>query len=322
MSDGQPLSGESSEALILGVDGGGTKTLLALASRDGSIATLRAVPGTNPFDQPAWRTHLATLFDGIGPVTAGSVGLAGYGEVPALTQALETEIGLLLAAPHTVHNDVQMAFDGAFPAGTGVLILAGTGSMAWAQHNGAKVRVGGWGHLFGDEGSAYWIGNRALSLTSQTLDGRAEARTLADAVLAAIGVTTDPSAGLLDWHNTRTHMRSSVAALSRVVDTLAGQGEPVSLSLLGDAAEQLCHHVETARSRIARPQAPWSFAGGVFASPSLRAAMTAQLGSPVPPVLPPIGGALTRAAALAGWPVTPDWTASLARSLASQDILA
>ncbi len=311
-----------SDGLILGVDGGGSKTLLALATRDGRIECLRSVPGTNPFDQPEWRAHLATLFDGIGPVQAGAVGLAGYGEVPALTQALEEAIGQLLPAPHSVHNDVQLAFDGAFPAGTGVLILAGTGSMAWAEHHGEKVRVGGWGHLFGDDGSAYWIGNRALSLTSQVLDGRSAARALADAMLAAIGVTGDPAAGLLDWHSTRPHMRSSVAGLSRVVDTLAGQGEPVCLALLGEAADQLCHHVETARRRIALPAAPWSFAGGVFASPSLRAAMAARLGAPVPPALPPIGGALCRAAALAGWPVTPDWTASLARSLASQEALA
>jgi N-acetylglucosamine kinase len=310
------------EPLILGVDGGGSKTLLALATQDGVITTMRTVPGTNPFDQPAWRAHLADLFDGIAPVVAGTVGLAGYGEVPALTQALEDEIARLLPAPHSVHNDVQLAFDGAFPAGTGVLILAGTGSMAWAQHNGEKVRVGGWGHLFGDEGSAYWIGNRALSLTSHVLDGRSEARVLADAVLAAIGADgPNASADLLDWHNSRTHMRSAVACLSRVVDTLAGQDDAACLTLLGEAADQLCQHVETARRRIARPDAPWSFAGGVFASRSLRVAMTARLGLPVAPVLPPIGGALTRAASLAGWPVTEDWTARLATSLASEETI-
>ena len=309
-----------SDTLILGVDGGGSKTLLALASRDGRIAAMRSVPGTNPFDQPAWRTHLAALFEGIGPVAAGAVGLAGFGEVPALTQALTEQIERLLAAPHSVHNDVQMAFDGAFPAGTGVLILAGTGSMAWAQHRGTKVRVGGWGHLFGDEGSAYWIGNAALRLTAQVLDGRREDRALAEAVLDSIGVGAEqPSAGLLDWHSTRAHMRSAVAGLARVVDRLAGQGDAPARALLGEAADQLCHHVETARRRIGLATAPWSFAGGVFASPSLQTAMVARLGRAVPPVLPPIGGALARAAGMAGWPVTESWTESLARSLASQE---
>ena len=110
-----------------------------------------------------------------------------------------------------VVNDVRVAFDGAFACGPGALILSGTGSMAWAslgRPNSPHVRVGGWGDLFGDEGSGYWIGREALTLVSRHLDGRASVPAFAEGLLAAIGVTAEH---LLDWCNGQPNRRAGLS---------------------------------------------------------------------------------------------------------------
>ncbi|MGO7755646.1 BadF/BadG/BcrA/BcrD ATPase family protein, partial [Rhizobium ruizarguesonis] len=79
-----------------------------------------------------------------------------------------------------VLNDVDAANLGAFAGEQGILILSGTGSMAWARNSkGQSARTGGWGDLIGDEGSRHWIGQKALNLVSQSLDGSAPATALA-----------------------------------------------------------------------------------------------------------------------------------------------
>jgi N-acetylglucosamine kinase len=308
------------EALVLGIDGGGTKTLLAAVARTGTVVTWRRGGGTNPLDEPGWQKRLAALTGDLRPLRprlcAAAAGLGGYGEIPAVSAAQATALAELLPCPHTLHNDVQMAFEGAFQDAPGVLILAGTGSMAWAQAgpDAEPLRVGGWGHALGDEGSAFWIGQRAVALATQALDGRLQPPDFAAALLAHIGLEPR-SAALLGWYYGLTHPRSQVATLAPLVDELAACGEPVAVRLLHQAADHLCAHVQAARQRIGRPALPWSHAGGVFASAALRQRMIERLGPPVAPILPPLGGALWRAARLAGWETGPAWSARVAASL-------
>jgi N-acetylglucosamine kinase len=137
-------------------------------------------------------------------------------------------------------------------------------------------------------------------------------------MLAEMGPAADGKAvTLLRWHQTRTHLRSEVAALARIVDALAERGESVAMGLMRRAADQLCLHVDAARRRIGEADSAWSHAGSVFASATIRQAMTARLGPPTPPALPPIGGALWRAARLAGWNPDSAWIARLAAALAT-----
>ena len=304
------------EAVVLGLDAGGSTTRLALATRDGRVVSARTADGSNPFDQPNWRAILAGLFEGLARPTAAVAGLAGYGEVAEISTAQEVTMAALLPQAHSLHNDVQVAFDGAFLGGCGVLILAGTGSMAWTRRDDASpVRVGGWGHGIGDEGSAHWIGLRALSLTTQALDGRLEAPAFAAAILGAIG--GGDQAGLIGWYHARTHPRSEVAALARIVDDLAARGDAVATTLIKDAAGQLYAHVAAARRLTGRACDAWSHAGGLFASAALRQAMIDRLGRPTAPALPPLGGALWRAAGLAGWSPDLAWVQRLSHSLAT-----
>lgn len=292
-------------AWILGLDGGGSKTALAYLGPGARLVGPFYAPGINPFDRADWAADLTAFLrahPAPGPLAGATLGLPGYGESPRVTARQDEVCRALLDVPHTLMNDVQAAFLGAFPGGVGALLLAGTGSMAWAGDGARQVRAGGWGDGFGDEGSAYWIGRQALGLASQALDGRHPDAAFPELLLEGVLGEVTP-ARLLDWHHTLAHPRSGVAALARTVDTLARQGQPTAWALLGAAARELARHVRAVRNQLASPHLPWSHAGSVLTSPVLLAALTRELGdAPRSPALPPLGGALHHAARQAGLP--------------------
>lgn len=309
------------EEVVLGIDGGGTKSLLAAATRQGAVTALLRGPGVNPFDGTDWREALGEILaraSGLRPV-AVAAGLPGYGEHAALNAKQEAAIAQAFACPARVHNDVQMAYDGALGDRPGTLVLSGTGSMAWTQDGAQIVRVGGWGHGFGDEGSAYWIGHRAVTLLGHALDGRLDAPDFVRAMLKLIGIADrrDPDKALTEWFYALPHPRRMIAALAQGIDAIAASGDATARRIFDEAADELAALVRTARKRCPQAGDVWSYAGGSFASLALRTAMAARLGPPLTPALPPIGGAVWRAAKMAGWPIGAAWIANLASSLAA-----
>ena len=308
---------------ILAIDGGGTKTILATANRDGVIGTWLEGTGINPVDNPGWLAGFEAQIRAAGAVARACdhavLALPAYGEIAAVTQSQNQAAASALGQSHAILNDVEAAHVAAFAGGPGVLILAGTGSMAWARdEHGNSLRVGGWGDAFGDEGSAFWIGREVIARASQALDGRLMAPALADAFFAFLGLDrADPPQALLQWHVELSHPRSQIAALSVLVDHLAEAGDATAAAILDEAADHLARHVEAAWCRLdAGPRRCWSYAGGVFASRHMLTRVTARLGAaPMPPRLPPIGGALLRAAQDLDWPVDQAWIERLGASI-------
>lgn len=315
MSTGGPL--------VLGIDGGGSKTLVALARPDGSIEAIAAGRGVNPMDRPDWREELGALlvpFADLRPrIGAVAAGLPAHGEIAALSAAQQAAISSFFGErPQRVVNDVEAAHWGAFAGGPGVLVLAGTGSMAWASDGkGRALRVGGYGETIGDEGSAHWIGTEAVAIASRAIDGRIEAPDFLDGFFSHLGLDRRaPQDALIAWRAAVGHARSEIAALAVLVDRLAAAGDPAALSIVDGAAAHLALHVAAARRRIGDADLPWSIAGGAFSSRILRERTAALVGSPPePPVLPPIGGALLRAARDLDWPVDQAWIGRLAASI-------
>lgn len=325
MTSQGPWSAQERDGCVLALDGGGTKTLVAVVARDGQVRGLRREAGVNPFDGPEWRPGLirclGDLPDGI---VACGFGLAGYGEDRVMSAALREVVHTAVPCPLIVFgNDVEFACAGAFAGAPGTLLLAGTGSMAWRNTpDGHTHRVGGFGALFGDEGSAYWIGQKALSWLSQALDGR---RPLPDdersALLSLLGITedaADPSAELLAWYAALTSPRAQVAALAAGIDQLAVQSVPVACLLLDEAAAALGAHLVALHGK--HEAIRWSHGGSVFRSRHVLARLAARFGPPRPPALPPIGGSALIAARAAGWVADDAWVARLATSLAESGI--
>lgn len=302
--------------LVLGLDGGGSKTELAVADRRGRVVALERSAGLDPLAEPAWEGRLAALLGRVAPVLPrvrrAALALPAYGEAETVSRAQAEAAGRALASKHELLNDVHAAQIGAFAGGPGVLLLAGTGSMVWwRDRDGRTGRVGGWGEAFGDEGSAFWIGREALGMASRTLDGRDHHGGFTRGLLGRLGVAPG---GLLPWCWALGNRRAGVAALASVVDAMAEAGDAEAAGLLGEAADRLVLHAEAAGA-ASGGVLPWSYAGGLFNSGTVSLRVTSRLGPPVPPLLPPVGGALLRAARGAGWDVGEGWVAALAAAL-------
>lgn len=300
---------------VLGLDSGGTKTLAVVADGSGNILRHWIGPGFDPMAGDRWISDLTDAVSYLcadeNPVAA-VLGLPFHGEIADASDRQIAAARSVFACPHLVLNDVEVACDGAFAGEDGVLLLAGTGSMAWAKVGMQSLRTGGWGEAFGDEGSAYWIGREALSLASQTLDGRIQAPEFAAAMLETCG--TDRS-GLLAWAYGQENPRASYAALAVQVSMLAEANNGAARDLLSRAVRYLGDHIIAVRRLLERPELAWSYAGGLFQSSYILKEARLLLGEPLLPKLPPVGGALWRAAALAGSEPGDDFIRSLGASL-------
>ena len=308
--------------LVFALDGGGTKTLAAVVDRDATLVSMQRHPSVDPFAYPDWPETLRAIVAALQPwqerVAGAVLALACHGEVPRVSERQRAEARGLLSCPHEVINDVEAAFDGALAGTPGVLLLAGTGSMAWAGDGQRTMRCGGWGEMFGDEGSAFWIGREALGEASRALDGRSPHMAFAEQLLDLLGLEPDQ---LLDWCMGLPAHRAAIASLALHVDTMAETCDPAACAILQRAADALEAHARACVHRLALgPDWAWSYAGSAFGSRAIMARVTEQLGRPPrPPRLPPVGGAVLRAARNAGWTIDDQWIERLNAALSERE---
>lgn len=302
---------------ILGLDSGGTKTVVAIAERSGRVVALAHSAGLDPIADDQWESHLAALLAPLGPVEAAVLGLPFHGEMPEISARQQAAATRLLGPAARAMNDVAVAFEGALVGEEGVLVLAGTGSMSWARGPRGERRCGGWGDAIGDEGSAYWIGREALGIASRMVDGRQACGAFADGLLGALGITGDD---LIGWIYRQPQPRAAIASVARHISAMAARGDWVAKGLMERASEHLSvlGHAVARQAGLAAPLR-WSYAGGVFADAGLLRAVSMRMGSePVLPRLPPVGGAILCAARTAGWAVDEAFVTTLSQSLGEE----
>src|SRR5262245_61697989 len=234
-------------SLVLGLDSGGTKTVLAFADRSGQVTGLSRGAGLDPSADRNWPHSLEALLNaGGGPsakVDAAVLGLPFHDEVQSYSDEQTAVATALIPGNTLVQNDVRIAFDGAMAGKPGVLVLAGTGSMAWASLNGPDdphIRVGGWGDAFGDEGSAYWIGHEALGVVSRHLDRRVLAPEFCEGMLSPLSLRAEAPSG---WGYALQNRRVDCAKLARAVSSFAEAGNAEAIAILHVAADHLAAHV-------------------------------------------------------------------------------
>ncbi len=293
--------------LIVGVDGGGTKTKVVVADEQGQ--ELATATGAGSAARPGQTTHAAeviaqtvaealALCDRSGEVPRVlCAGLAGAGREPERQAVREALVRLEVADHVIVEPDAIVALQDAFGVGPGILLVSGTGSSCFGRSpTGAFGRCGGWGLNIGDEGSGAWIGRKALSVVAAAADGREPDTALLPAVLTALEL--ESSDGLVAWA-----AQADPAALARIastVITVAATGDLRTNSLLALATEELVTHVRAlARQLFADERAtiPVALAGGLMERGSfLRKLVELRLKSAVPgatvrtePVMPARG---------------------------------
>lgn len=191
----------------LGIDGGGTKTTCAVGDESHLLATATAGPsnivrvGEVQARESLQRSvRQACAAAGITPAQVVRTCVGGSGAAhPELAEVVRRSLAEILTAPIDVVGDMQIALEAAFDAGPGVIVIAGTGSIAYGRdQQGTTLRAGGWGFAIGDEGSAHWIGRRAVSAVLRAADPRGGTpEPLQDSVFSAAlckvwGVTTLP----------------------------------------------------------------------------------------------------------------------------------
>ena len=280
-------------SIVVGVDGGGSKTLVMVADERGTeIVRVEGGPSAvRPEGSERSATVIAaTVRDALAAAGMSHVlpkvlcvGVAGVGretERQALWQAL---VSTDLAEEVVVHADATIALDDAFGEGPGVLLIAGTGSIAYGRGpTGVTARCGGWGPVFGDEGSGSWLGRRALSVVAAAHDGREPETSLTGAVLTAAQV--DQVEELIAWAAAATP--ATLATLAPAVASAAESGDLRANAILSLAAEELALHVRTLARRLfgdERAAAPVALAGGLLARGTLlRKRLEQRLKSAVP----------------------------------------
>lgn len=244
----------------MGVDGGGSRaTALVCDVAGGQLARIDGGPGILHSGKPEARAaDLARLvvdaLQAAGaepPAETACFALAGAGRGPergALRQALTAEG---IARRVLVITDAEAALEDAFGAGPGLLVISGTGSIAWGRaEDGRQARTGGWGGLLGDEGSGYHLGICALRAAVRAHDGRGTATVLLDSIIAHTGVSR--AEDLIAWVDGAE--KHDVAAMAPLLLEAAVAGDDVSLGIAGAAAHDLVNHVEALYSRLQ----PWS----------------------------------------------------------------
>lgn len=260
------------DAIFAGVDGGGTKSTLLLADAGGNeLARVSGAAGLvdprhpeRSADVIAQLVRMASAQAGLSaPPAVLCAGLAGVGneaERVAVEQALAGTAHVV-----KVISDGEIALHGAFGGGPGVLLIAGTGSVAYGRGpDGRMDRCGGWGMYVGDEGSGYALGRAALAAALRSVDGREAETRLLPRVLEVLKL--EGPREIPPWAGRAA--KGDVASLARHVLDLAAAGDALALRLVEHQAAELASHVMALAHRLG----PWPgdvpvvFHGGVLRS--------------------------------------------------------
>jgi N-acetylglucosamine kinase-like BadF-type ATPase len=281
-----------SRDLVIGVDGGGTKTVAWLAPAYDPSNTIvlgrgRAGPG-NPraagFDiaqrNIAAAVEAAFVDAKLQPiqVAAACFGLAGAGRTAEQEVLVRWALERGIATRVKVTGDAEPVLAAVTADNVGIVLLCGTGSFAWGKNGAGEIaRCGGWGYLLGDEGSGYAIARAALTAAVRAADGRDPPTALLDALSEAISAES-PQA-IVERVYAAEMTRERLAGLAAIVCELAAT-DATARTIIDDAAAGLAEMVVALARRLDLQDGeyPLALAGSVILNqPPLEAAVCNRL---------------------------------------------
>jgi glucosamine kinase len=283
---------------LLGVDAGGSGTRVVVLE-GGQVMPQPDGPPMNALLTTGFAEQLRRIIAAVGPAAAG-VGLPGVrvtGQARQLGQALAGKAG----CPVHVTGDADPARYGAFLGAPGIVVIAGTGSVALGWDGERFAYAGGHGFLLGDEGSAYWIGREAVraALRWQEQVGGSELiyRTVTQATAPDLDI-------LISEVNTHPADRGRLAGLAPAVTAIAGQ-DPEAQRIARCAAGHLAALAESVQHHLG--PLPVAGAGGVFRAPAIWARFAELTGASRPLASAAVGAALLAATCRPGSPSASCW---------------
>jgi N-acetylglucosamine kinase-like BadF-type ATPase len=263
---------------IIGIDGGGTKTEGVLTDNNGILLDRYITGATNPhavtFEKTQERLaeildHFFSRFEPSGAsCRAICLGLAGVSREIERVQIRDFLHNY--TAQHEIdvrsfiRNDAEIAMMAAAEDPFGIIVISGTGSIVYGlTPDGHHYRVGGWGHLLGDEGSGYAIGLKTLQAVMQSFDG-----VIAETMLTGMIMERHSFSGIDDLkayiYQPNIH-KQHIAEFASLCIQAGEQGDSVAIRLLETAAQDLA--VLTLALRRKDPwlaQAPIALSGSMF----------------------------------------------------------
>lgn len=268
---------------VIGIDAGGTKTVGLLADETGAVlreargggANLR-VHGELGVEKSLFQ--VIELLDPPQAVAALCLGIAGVARDADrdVVRDLLRRLGIRRAV--RIVTDAEVALIAGAPEGSGIVLVAGTGSIAYGvDPSGRSARSGGWGYLLGDEGSAFWLGHAAVRAGIRSADGRGPATSLFERICAQLELREPAS--LVEWFYDQELSRTRVAQLARLVEEAAADGDESAQDLLDQAARHLARAARAVERQLEFPGPyPLVLSGGAFkACPSLIRRLEARL---------------------------------------------
>lgn len=273
---------------VIGIDGGGTKTNALLVSLDGTVVA-EASAGSTQLHIVGIKDSSQILFDLIqkcsvqAGLTAESIhnvvlGISGAGRVAdrsSLTTALQTTARKKKFPLNNiiVETDARIALEAAFAGGAGIIIIAGTGSVAlYRTEDGKVLRAGGWGRLLGDEGSGFAVGRDGLNAVLRQHDRRGGKTELTSKALAHFQVSSIDELIQILYYG-----KGDISSFAPRVCEAAAMFDHVAHSILVRNAAELMDHVRVLimQSRP-RKMIPLALMGGLLEAESLYSKMVRE----------------------------------------------
>lgn len=230
---------------MLGIDAGGSKTVAWLADQDGRVLGEGRGSGANLHSAGELATEKAlyeVIHGALGDRSAMpevvAVGMAGMDrpDDEAVVRGILRRLGC--RGQIVAVNDAHIALVAGADEAPGLVIIAGTGSIAYGiGPAGTAARAGGWGEVYGDEGSAFWVGARALAAVVRAADRRGPATALSALVLRHAGA--DRIDGLVRHVHTRSDRRPFITAMAGLVARADADGDAVAGEILRAATDEL-----------------------------------------------------------------------------------
>lgn len=259
------------QKFFLGIDGGGTKTTGLLADQAGHVIG-KAESGASNYHAVGEEQTKRVLSKVISQLIADAnillescaccLGLAGVASSAdrRVVRRICDEIGL--PGNHILTHDAQIALAGGAEELSGVIIIAGTGSIVYGINTvGQEAQAGGWGHLLGDEGSGYDIARRAFQAVARAADGRGDPTLLSSLMLDALEFSQ--SRNLIPWIHSAG--KDQVAQFADVVFNAANSNDSVAQRILDEAADELTLAARVVIDKLGFSQ-PFNLvlSGGIF----------------------------------------------------------
>jgi N-acetylglucosamine kinase-like BadF-type ATPase len=255
---------------ILGVDGGGTKTVALLGDSDGNVLA-RGLSGPSNINTVGFDAACAALESAIhmacreysGEVAAMCLGLAGAGRKEDIEQFQNWTAHKFPKTVVKVLSDAEILLITDAPSGPSLALICGTGSIVYGRTiTGELIRAGGWGYLFGDEGSGFAIGSAVLRAVMKAYDGRGSKTLLSGLVLERYGLHT-PLELVHTIYRAETP-RAAVASLTQLAEQAAAQGDSVAITILEEASWELARTIAAVYPKLGMSAVPLAITGGTI----------------------------------------------------------